>query len=99
MTVGVAAKLINVYFKVIFICGNYEEKDGIKYIHPPIDSILLDELYKNDKNKLYKEKWSKLSKDKYEKIIDRIKNIVKKEGLDGLWSIEKYWGGHRERIK
>ena len=35
-THGVAAKLINVYFKAAFVCGGYHNHVRVKAIHPPI---------------------------------------------------------------
>jgi len=45
-THGVAAKLINVYMKVLFLgsvqdCMSQENREKQKLIHPPVDSILL----------------------------------------------------------
>jgi|TARA_Y100000294_G_C8400106_1_gene274428 hypothetical protein len=93
MSYGVAAKLINLYFKVIFICGNYKDNPRINYIHPPIDSLLLDSLYKEKKDKLWKETWSNMTSERYKKIIDGIKKEITEN--DGLWSIEKHWEGHQ----
>jgi hypothetical protein len=94
MSYGVAAKLINLYFKVIFICGNYNDNNkGINYFHPPIDSLLFDSLYKETKNTIWKKyKWSKMDFNAYQKIIGGIKEITKN---DGLWSIEEHWEGHQ----
>ena len=93
MSYGVAAKLINLYFKVIFICGNYKDDPRINYIHPPIDSLLLDSLYKEKKDKLWKETWSNMTSKRYKKIIEGIKKEITNN--DGLWSIEKHWEGHQ----
>ena len=93
MSYGVAAKLINLYFKVIFICGNYKNDERINYVHPPIDSLLFDSLYKKTKDKLWKETWSKMDFNAYQKIIDGIKENITE--TDGLWSIEKHWKGHQ----
>lgn len=97
---GVAAKIINVYLKSIFVCGNDHEDQRVKAIHPPIDSLLLDDLYKKnigDKksewNKARKIKWSKLNSEEYEDLIGAIKSSVP-ENL-GLWEIEESWVGHQ----
>lgn len=44
-THGVAAKLINVYLKGMIVCGGYNLHPNAKGLHPPIDKLLLDELY------------------------------------------------------
>jgi len=95
MSHGVAAKLINLYFKTIYICGNYKNDEGIKFIHPPIDSLLLESLKKNEENnkELWgKYKWSKMDSEQYQEVIDGIRKLNLE---DGLWSIEKYWKGHQ----
>jgi hypothetical protein len=43
-THGVAAKLINIYLKAGFVCGGYHEHERVRALHPPIDSLLMDEL-------------------------------------------------------
>ena len=97
-THGVAAKLINVYFKSIFVCGDKYDDPRVKVIHPPIDSVLLDDLYKNDVGGLRNDwkkakefKWSKFDSDQYESVISAIKTID--FGNDGLWKVEFYWKG------
>ena len=45
---GVAAKLINVYLKSVYLCGSNSEDPKVKAIHPPVDRLLLDELYKGN---------------------------------------------------
>jgi hypothetical protein len=96
MSHGVAAKLINLYLKIVYICGSYKDEGRINYIHPPIDSLLLDSLYDQkigDNIDLWRSfKWSKMNSDEYQKIIDGIKNL---NLLNGLWSIEEYWAGHQ----
>lgn len=99
LTHGISAKLINIYLKSIIICGGYHEHPKAKFVHPPIDRVLLKELYRvdfNKKKKLWKKyeiiAWSKFNSEEYEDVIREI--IF---GLDGspLWKIEKYWQGHQ----
>jgi hypothetical protein len=99
-THGVAAKLINVYLKAIFVCGAQYDEPRIKAIHPPIDSLLLDALYKenvgglrDDWQEARKSRWSKLDCEKYEHLIECIKKVVSPK--DGLWRIEEYWQGYQ----
>tara|TARA_B110000208_G_C11541423_1_gene348136 strand:+ start:59 stop:616 length:558 start_codon:yes stop_codon:yes gene_type:complete len=98
-THGIAAKLINCYLKTRFVCGGANEKD-IKYLHPPIDALLLDQLKKNNvggQKKSWKNyadaRWSKFSSDTYESAIASIKLVMKDEPL---WEIEKYWVGFQD---
>lgn len=96
---GIAAKMINIYLKSIIICGGFHEHPNSRFIHPPIDSILLeglasrkfngdDEFWRNAK----KEAWSNFDSNYYQEVINKIR-----AGLKGapLWSIEKYWRGYR----
>lgn len=43
-THGVAAKLINIYLKAGFVCGGHHAHANVQALHPPIDSVILDEL-------------------------------------------------------
>lgn len=95
-THGIAAKLINCYLKTRFVCGGANEKDT-KYLHPPIDALLLDQLKKNNVGNLRQSwkkfadaRWSKFSSEKYEEVIESIQLVMKDEPL---WKIEKYWIG------
>jgi len=96
----VAAKLINIYLKSIFVCGSDSRNKKVKAIHPPIDSVLLDALYKQNvagKKKEWqsakKTRWSKLNSSQYQSIIDAIKVAIPNE--NGLWEIEEYWQGYQ----
>lgn len=97
-THGIAAKLINVYLKSVYVCGGLHDDPRVKAIHPPIDSALLDTLYREDiagERKAWKEardrRWSKLDSAQYEALIAAIKRAV--PGDQGLWTIEEYWPG------
>lgn len=97
-THGVASKLINLYLKSIFVCGENVNEPKIKAIHPPIDSVLLEELYSKNIGgqravwgKARKAKWSKLTSEEYEQTISAIQSTIKNG--NGLWEIEVYWQG------
>lgn len=97
-THGVAAKLINIYLKSIFVCSDNPDNPKVKAIHPPIDSVLLDELYqqniggkRSNWQKARKIRWSKLSSDEYEEVIATIKIVLPEN--KGLWEIEQFWQG------
>ncbi|MEE4246199.1 MAG: hypothetical protein V2I33_12360 [Kangiellaceae bacterium] len=99
-THGVAAKLINIYLKSIFVCSNEHNSAKVKAIHPPIDSVLLDALYKQDisgKRKDWqaarKARWSKLSSKQYQAVINAIKEALPSKS--GLWEIEEFWQGYQ----
>ena len=96
-THGVAAKLINMYLKTVFICGGYDTHDNVAALHPPIDAVLLKSLRSEEVGgaqehwrKAEKAKWSKFSSDEYEAVISHIKTHM---GRNPLWKIEEYWQG------
>jgi hypothetical protein len=98
-THGVAAKLINVYLKTIIICGGHHAHPNARFIHPPIDSVLLKELIEKNKlgmgdvvKSLNNKTWSNFNSDDYEHVIG---GIVKGLNGEALWKVEKYWQGHR----
>ncbi|WP_374493374.1 hypothetical protein [Brachymonas sp.] len=98
-THGVAAKLINIYLKAGFVCGGHHAHANVKALHPPIDNVLLDELFaKNigDHRCVWNEakiiRWSKLNSVQYQKIIDEIRNSMPNQAL---WEVEQYWRGYQ----
>lgn len=95
---GVAAKLINCYLKVKFVCGGFHGHPKVSALHPPIDDLLLKDLVKQnvggfqDKWKLLRnERWSKFTSHHYTTTIDLIRRSLGKNIV--LWKIEKYWKG------
>jgi hypothetical protein len=98
-THGVAAKLINIYLKAAFVCGGHHEHERVRSLHPPIDSLLLDELstrnvggFKKVWDEARINRWSKFNSNQYEKVIDHIRKSLPNKGL---WEIEQYWRGHQ----
>lgn len=95
---GVAAKLINVYFKTIFMNKDVLSNPKVKAIHPPIDRLLLKELAdraEGDERKKWRmwenKGWSNFSSNQYEEVIQFVKSKLGEE--KGLWEIEKFWKG------
>jgi hypothetical protein len=99
-THGVAAKLINIYLKAVFVCGGHHADRRVQALHPPIDSLLLDELYDKDAGGLRREwgkaratRWSNFTSEQYEAVIANIRAAL---GPDvPLWEIEQYWRGYQ----
>lgn len=99
-THGIAAKLINIYLKSKFLCGDQSGHECIAALHPPVDRTLLLNLAKKDRDperaKWWKHYavsgWSKFSSTDYEEVIELIKNH---QNGDPLWQIERYWSGHQ----
>ena len=95
MSHGVAAKLINIYLKSIYICGGQSKHPKVAALHPPIDSILLRELIKtSDKEhrqtfiRLSKIRWSKFTSADYELAISTIRLLTHPKPI---WTIESLW--------
>lgn len=97
-THGIAAKLINIYFKSKFVSGNQISHKNIAALHPPVDRLLLNELARKDTKRAEKWRtyrdtgWSKFSSKDYEEVIDLISDH---QNGAPLWQIERYWQGHQ----
>jgi hypothetical protein len=100
ITHGVAAKLINMYFKSALVCGGSHEHERVKALHPPIDSLILASLAKNNIGGYKKEwrkfsmiRWSKLNCQEYEELIGKLRSCF---GINnGFWQVESHWQGYR----
>jgi hypothetical protein len=93
VTYGRAAKIIAIYLKTSIIVTSPEHPVS-NLIHPPVDRILLDNLYMKYKNPIFKtstSKWTEFGQDSYFAVIDAIREIQVKEGMKYFWEIEKYW--------
>ena len=108
-TDGIAAKLINVYLKSLFLGGvphlrtKYPAaiRQKMNAIHPPIDRLLLDVLYRKAKDSggslasHWKARrdggWSNFDDRTYEATIADIRAVTAGE----LWRIEADWIGHQ----
>jgi hypothetical protein len=97
---GVAAKLINCYLKVRFVCANLESSPKVAALHPPIDDLLLKSLARDNVGGLGHEwetlrvaRWSKFDSETYQKAIDCIRMALPHSAP--LWLIESYWKVYR----
>lgn len=93
-THGIAAKLINVYMKVVFTCGGYHFHPKVQHFHPPVDRLLLEHCYRNNIGKKHQMSitWSRMNSEQYQEMIDAIRSILKGKPL---WMVEQYWQGYR----
>jgi len=99
-THGIAAKLINIYLKSIYVCSGSHDDPRVKSIHPPIDSVLLDALYEQniggkriEWQAARRARWSKLDSNQYEEVITAIQGLYPEGDDPGLWRVEEYWQG------
>jgi hypothetical protein len=98
-TDGVAAKLINCYLKVRFVCGGHHKHERVCNLHPPIDRGLLKSLatrndggYAKEWRQLGRVGWSKFNAEQYEHGVALIRKCLKGKPL---WMIEKHWKGNQ----
>ena len=96
---GIAAKLINIYLKVRFVCAGHHKHDNAKNLHPPIYALLLKALgdeniggFSSNWRRFHNMHWSKFSSEEYEAVIDLIRRAIPGRPL---WMIEQYWQGHQ----
>ena len=96
---GVAAKLINIYLKAGFVCGGHHSDERVRALHPPIDSVLLDELsarnvggFRRAWNEARRIRWSKFDSAQYEAVIINIRASMPNQAL---WEVEQYWRGYQ----
>lgn len=96
---GQAAKLINSYLKVRFVCGGHHDHVNVQGLHPPIDRLLLDALVREDVGGHQKDwrrfrnrAWSKFTSEEYQEVIDLIRLSIPGRPL---WEIEQYWRGYQ----
>ena len=96
---GVAAKLINIYLKSVFVCGGHHDHPHVRAIHPPIDSVLLDELDESNVGerrhawrKARRIRWSNLASSDYQDLIQNIREALHGEAF---WEVEEYWQGYQ----
>jgi len=88
-----------VYLKSRIMCGGFPDNPKVQALHPPIDSLFLQELVRCDFggkakfwSKVYKGRWSKFDSNTYKNVIQEIR-----ESLNGelRWEIERFWKGHQ----
>lgn len=99
-THGVAAKLINIYMKMVFICGGIHEDRKSQMIHPPIDRVLLQGLIDARVGNIQiwrnamQTGWSAFSSSEYETVIEEVRRAMR-ERSSPPWKIEACWTGHQ----
>jgi hypothetical protein len=98
-THGIAAKLINVYLKSRFVCGGFSDHAKVRCLHPPIDSVLLKNLARNNVGgrtsiwrNAQKKGWSNFDSKDYQGVIDSLRQAFTGHPL---WQTEQYWDGNR----
>ena len=100
VTHGVAAKMINIYLKAVYVSGAYHDHPRVAAMHPPIDRFLLNSLCKKNEGGLHafwkqavKTGWTNFSSEEYETVIHNIRTVL---GGKALWRIEEHWQGYQD---
>jgi len=92
-TYGRAAKLVAVYLKAMVVLESIDSEQS-KFIHPPIDRILLQNISKMEgvdrraKEKLRTTSWTQLNEASYFELLAILREI---NGAQPLWKLEEYW--------
>jgi len=96
--VGRAAKIIAIYIKTAIIPFEpYSEFS--RFAHPPVDSILLNELQKKGvTDKALLSPWTKYTEDQYKKVIKILWNSKDHLKFEYFWQIEVHWNGYRSKV-
>ena len=83
-----------------FVCGGHDTDPRVQALHPPIDGLLLEELYHRDVGGLRHEwskaratRWSNFTSDQYENVILSIRKALGRNVP--LWRVEQYWRGYQ----
>ncbi len=100
---GRAAKLVNIYFKALFLADfgspklRLAEADDlttrVNAIHPPIDRLLLEELANKNRphhdffREMKTKGWTNFEQVDYKEVINKVRDITNGE----LWRIEEFW--------
>lgn len=103
-THGVAAKLINCYLKVRFVCGGTHTHERVALLHPPIDDLLLKAMaqvkfggHTTSWREFRQKRWSKFDSDTYEAVITQIRSSLPENAP--LWTVEEHWGGFQQTLR
>lgn len=86
---GRAAKIIAIYLKTSIIMGTLDDDKQVRFIHPPIDRILLKNLPNDivEFNSIRKLNWTQLDKKVYWDLVHTIRTQL---GMFD-WRLEVYW--------
>lgn len=87
---GRLAKLVAVYLKSIVVLGPQYKTKLAYVIHPPIDRILLNSLWRYEKLSFVKNiAWTKCEEAEYFALIKHLRGWL--DSSKPFWTLEEYW--------
>ena len=99
-TDGIAAKLINCYLKVRFVCAGHHLDIRVRSLHPPIDSLMFKKMAKANIGgeasawrHFNRVGWSNFDATQYQAIINLVRSSLNHG--EPLWKAEEFWPGYR----
>jgi hypothetical protein len=85
---GRAAKILAVYLKTVYVL-RFPESETSKFIHPPIDRVLLTNIQKRGGIKFKPfPNWTELDREEYIELIEQLRRFV---GEEPFWKLEVFW--------
>ncbi len=96
-SIGWASKALNVFLKSLFYINDSENLEIKKFLHPPIDNILVREIKRKYHINLWQKEESNFSisritsYEKYEGTISVIKTLANEQHMTNLLDIEHIW--------
>ncbi len=95
-TYGRVAKIIAIYLKTSIVVCRETDDDQLRFIHPPIDRILLKNLPGNrDFSAIQKLNWTQFDKESYWKVVNTIREQL---GFFD-WRLELLWRPELEKAE
>lgn len=90
---GRAAKIIAIYLKTAVVLPNRAEGFASSVIHPPIDAILLKNIYTAKKIRTLRNlRWTTLKEQQYWELV----TLLRSEFTEFNWKLEAFWTPEQE---
>jgi len=93
VTYGRVAKILAIYLKTSVVLVKPRAPIS-NLIHPPVDRILLNNLYWKHRIELFntaRSKWTEFNESQYFSVVRALREIQQAERLTYFWELEKYW--------
>jgi hypothetical protein len=96
---GRAAKIISIYLKTTVILFNQGNCNRSQVIHPPIDSILLNNIAEKFEalKELKATRWTTLEKPAYWELVSKLRSKPRLDFPNFNWELEEFWRPESEK--